>query len=154
MKKNIFLVLSLCFTTLAAFAQSDSGMPVWEDYCPAKFLNAKTVTTEEYQSMQRFKFVPPTKKQVSNYNKAVDYWNDRKIKFEKFVQVCSNFPEDKKAQCFERIDERETRLNEELEKLHKKQLKSSTNNTTPASIYMDRTNPLRNMMLYQGSSGI
>lgn len=145
--KNFLVILILCFSAFAAVAEQNLEIPVWEDYCPTKFLNVKTVTMDEYQNMQRFKWVPPTKKQVANYNKAVDYWNDRKIKFEKFVEVCSSFPENKKSECYERMDKRETNLNEELETLRKKQLKSGANNTTPASIYMDRTNPLRNMMM-------
>lgn len=143
------LIAALIFTVsiLSVTAEEVYKIPLWEDYCPKKFVDAKVVTVEEYQQMQRFKFVPPLPKQVKNYNKAVEYWNERKMKFDKFVQVCSNFPEDKKQACYERIDERETKLNDALEELRKKQLKDTGDTTTPASIYMDSTNPLRNMMM-------
>lgn len=145
--KKILIFAMLFGLGLFAIAEDVYKIPVWEDYCPKKFLNAKVVTAEEYQQMQRFKFLPAIPKQVQNYNKAVEYWNDRKMKFDKFVKVCSSFPEDKKQDCFERIDERETKLNDDLEELRQKQLKGTGDTTTPASIYMDRSNPLRNMMM-------
>ena len=145
--RKFCLITVIALLALPAIAEVEYKYPLWEDYCPKKFLNAKTVTPEEYQQMQKIKFLIPIKKQVNNYNKAVEYWNDRKVKFDKFVTVCANFPEDKQAECFNRIDERETRLNKDLEDRHAKQLKSGERTPDPAAIYLDTTNPLRHMMM-------
>ena len=116
MKRIIIPAIILGMTS--CYAQSEEiTLPLWKNYCPPRFLDAKVLTTEEFAKQYPFQYIIYQQKRVDDYNKTVEYWQHRKYQFDRFMQTCETFPEDKKAGCYERIRAREKRLNDELTKV-------------------------------------
>lgn len=90
--------------------ESVQEVPEWKDFCPAKFIDAQTLSAQEYAAKSRLK-IKPTQKMLENYNNAVNHWQDRKEKFDYFINICNNFSQEKQSACYVRVKEREARLN-------------------------------------------
>lgn len=121
MKK--FVILFFIFIITAQFSQSEEIiLPVWKNYCPPRFLNANTVTPQEFSKLYPFQYLIYQQKRVDDYNKTVEYWQHRKYQFDRFMETCAAFPDDKKSACYERLKAREIRLNDELTKLAKERI--------------------------------
>lgn len=141
--KKISLLLLLIFLVLPSFAE-DSELPKWEIYCPPRFLNAQTLTPAEFQKLYPVQYLVYSQKRVDDYNKTVEYWQHRKFQFDRFVETCSNFPQDKQDACFDRLKAREVRLNEELAKLAKARINDT--NAQKANQPDNHTLLLNNML--------
>lgn len=114
MIKKIFLLLFLMSFGTVCNTQ-EIVVPNWSDYCPARYLNAKPMSYKEYQKLQKYKYIPVLPNVYKEYNKKAAYWSDRKVKFDRFVEICAKeFPNSQKGSCYKRIEEREMRLNNKL----------------------------------------
>lgn len=109
----LFMVFAISFPTPCIADEQPMTKPVWEEFCPEKYLDIKVLTKEEYDA--KFKsLISVSKKKLAEYNETAQYWVERKAHFDKFVDVCMAMPFQSQSVCFMKVRDSEFNANRDF----------------------------------------